>query len=107
MSNPVLGDMPVNNEPQLSQHLWQCQQKRVIKVDFQDSCIGLPLTFDFWFSVDSKTEEPSQIPSENLRESLKKELEFYFSRSETSTQITFFFFLYTVEFENWTYFPSQ
>ncbi|XP_063742080.1 la ribonucleoprotein 4Aa isoform X2 [Eleginops maclovinus] len=36
---------------------------------------------------DSKTEEPSQISSENLRESLKKELEFYFSRENLSKDL--------------------
>lgn len=35
--------------------------------------------FAFGFSVDSKNEE-QPISSENLRDSLKKELEFYFSR---------------------------
>ncbi|TDH10789.1 hypothetical protein EPR50_G00077140 [Perca flavescens] len=38
-------------------------------------------------SVDSKTEEPSPISSENLRESLKKELEFYFSRENLSKDL--------------------
>lgn len=38
-------------------------------------------------SVDSKTEERSQISSENLRESLKKELEFYFSRENLSKDL--------------------
>ncbi|XP_036959398.1 la-related protein 4 isoform X1 [Acanthopagrus latus] len=37
-------------------------------------------------SVDSKTEE-QQISSENLRESLKKELEFYFSRENLSKDL--------------------
>ncbi|KAA8591125.1 hypothetical protein FQN60_002068 [Etheostoma spectabile] len=36
---------------------------------------------------DSNTEEPSQISSENLRESLKKELEFYFSRENLSKDL--------------------
>lgn len=40
-------------------------------------CLTLP--FPFGLSADSKAEEP-QVSSENLRESLKKELEFYFSR---------------------------
>uniref|UniRef100_A0A8C2ZS71 La ribonucleoprotein 4 n=1 Tax=Cyclopterus lumpus TaxID=8103 RepID=A0A8C2ZS71_CYCLU len=38
-------------------------------------------------SVDSKTEERSKISSENLRESLKKELEFYFSRENLSKDL--------------------
>lgn len=38
-------------------------------------------------SVDSKTEEQSPISSENLRESLKKELEFYFSRENLSKDL--------------------
>ncbi|XP_032377971.1 la ribonucleoprotein 4Aa isoform X2 [Etheostoma spectabile] len=38
-------------------------------------------------SGDSNTEEPSQISSENLRESLKKELEFYFSRENLSKDL--------------------
>ncbi|XP_042347380.1 la-related protein 4 isoform X2 [Plectropomus leopardus] len=38
-------------------------------------------------SVDSKTEERSPISSENLRESLKKELEFYFSRENLSKDL--------------------
>ncbi|XP_039656110.1 la-related protein 4 isoform X2 [Perca fluviatilis] len=38
-------------------------------------------------SVESKTEEPSPISSENLRESLKKELEFYFSRENLSKDL--------------------
>ncbi|XP_037628209.1 la-related protein 4 isoform X2 [Sebastes umbrosus] len=38
-------------------------------------------------SVDSKPEERSQISSENLRESLKKELEFYFSRENLSKDL--------------------
>uniref|UniRef100_A0A8C4DYW8 La ribonucleoprotein 4Aa n=1 Tax=Dicentrarchus labrax TaxID=13489 RepID=A0A8C4DYW8_DICLA len=46
----------------------------------------LTLTFCFWFSVDSKTEE-QPISSENLRESLKKELEFYFSRENLSKDL--------------------
>ncbi|XP_034064785.1 LOW QUALITY PROTEIN: la-related protein 4 [Gymnodraco acuticeps] len=37
--------------------------------------------------ADSKTEEPPQISSENLRESLKKELEFYFSRENLSKDL--------------------
>ncbi|XP_010782807.1 la ribonucleoprotein 4Aa [Notothenia coriiceps] len=36
---------------------------------------------------DPKTEEPPQISSENLRESLKKELEFYFSRENLSKDL--------------------
>ncbi|XP_068454083.1 la ribonucleoprotein 4Aa isoform X2 [Clinocottus analis] len=38
-------------------------------------------------SVDSKTEERSKISSETLRESLKKELEFYFSRENLSKDL--------------------
>ncbi|KAM6929477.1 la ribonucleoprotein 4Aa isoform 1-T1 [Lycodopsis pacificus] len=38
-------------------------------------------------SVDSKTAERSKISSENLRESLKKELEFYFSRENLSKDL--------------------
>ncbi|XP_059188987.1 la ribonucleoprotein 4Aa isoform X2 [Centropristis striata] len=38
-------------------------------------------------AADSKTEEPSQVSSENLRESLKKELEFYFSRENLSKDL--------------------
>ncbi|XP_029290857.1 LOW QUALITY PROTEIN: la ribonucleoprotein 4Aa [Cottoperca gobio] len=38
-------------------------------------------------SVDSKTEEQPQISSESLRESLKKELEFYFSRENLSKDL--------------------
>ncbi|KAI9530803.1 hypothetical protein NQZ68_000294 [Dissostichus eleginoides] len=37
--------------------------------------------------ADSKPEEPPQISSENLRESLKKELEFYFSRENLSKDL--------------------
>lgn len=40
---------------------------------------SLTLTFSFLLSADSKNEE-QPVTSENLRESLKKELEFYFSR---------------------------
>uniref|UniRef100_A0A3B4ZQ77 La-related protein 4-like n=1 Tax=Stegastes partitus TaxID=144197 RepID=A0A3B4ZQ77_9TELE len=42
--------------------------------------------FTFCFSADSKTEE-QPISSENLRESLKKELEFYFSRENLSKDL--------------------
>lgn len=40
-----------------------------------------------WTSVDSKTEAQFKISSENLRESLKKELEFYFSRENLSKDL--------------------
>lgn len=52
---------------------------------FPAACVGYEatprqtLTLSFLLSADSKTEE-QPVTSENLRESLKKELEFYFSR---------------------------